>query len=283
MNAARFLPLLRHRADIRTLLFVSLALLLAAGNWTGVFRNFLSIPLSGLFAFIACIATHNQIHLPVFRSGLWNSIYQIALSLAIGQPPTGIITAHNIRHHQHADSELDFVRTSLVGFRSNALNILLFPFIAIAAMYREKKSDLADWKAKRPRLYRQAIIERIVFYAAIVALLIADWRATLLFLFLPWISAQIVLVGVNLLQHQDCDSGSEYNHSRNLTGKTANFFLLNTGYHSAHHIRPAMHWSKLPSFHDQEIAPRMNPALNHRTLTGLLAERLRRPTVSHVR
>lgn len=277
MNAARFLPLLRHRADIRTLLFVLIALLLAAGNWTGVFRNFLSIPLSGLFAFIACTATHNQMHLPVFRSGLWNSIYQIALAFAIGQPPTGIITAHNIRHHQHAESELDFVRTSLVGFRSNALNILLFPFIAITAMYRGKKSDLADWKAKRPRLYRQAIIERAVFYAAIVALLIADWRATLLFLFLPWISAQIVLVGMNLLQHQDCDSDSEYNHSRNLTGKTENFFLLNSGYHTAHHIRPAMHWSRLPNFHDQEIAPRMNPALNHRALTGLIAERLRRP------
>lgn len=277
MNAARFLPLLRHRADIRTLLFVFLALLLAAGNWTGAFRNFLSIPLGGLFAFIACTATHNQMHLPVFRSGFWNSVYQIALAFAIGQPPTGIITAHNVRHHRHAESELDFVRTSLVGFRSNALNILLFPFIAIAAMYREKKSDLADWKAHRPRLYRQAVIERIVFYAVIGALLIADWRATLLFLFLPWICAQLVLVGMNLLQHQDCDSNSEFNHSRNLTGKTANFFLLNSGYHTAHHLRPAMHWSKLPGFHEHEIAPRMNPCLNHRTLSGLLAERLRRP------
>jgi fatty acid desaturase len=277
MNAARFLPLLRHRADIRTLLFVMIALLLAAGNWTGALRNFLSIPLSGLFAFIACTATHNQMHLPVFRSGFWNSVYQIALSFSIGQPPTGFITAHNIRHHRHVESELDFVRTSLVGFRSNALNILLFPFVAIAAMYREKKSDLADWKAKRPRLYRQALIERAVFYAVIVALLIADWLATLLFLFLPWISAQVVLVGMNLLQHQDCDSGSEYDHSRNLTGKTANFFLLNSGYHTAHHLRPAIHWSKLPNFHDQEVAPRMNPALNHRALTGLLAERLRRP------
>lgn len=283
MNAARFLPLPRHRADLRTLLFVTLALLLAAGNWTGAFRNFLSVPLACLFAFVSCTATHNQMHLPVFRSGFWNSIYQIALCFAIGQPPTGIITAHNIRHHRHAESDLDFVRTSLVGFRNNSLNILAFPFVAIAAMYREKKSDLANWKAKRPRLYRQALIERVVFYAAIIALLVADWRATLLFLFLPWIVAQLVLVGVNLLQHQDCDSDSEYNHSRNLTGKTANFFLLNTGYHTAHHNRPAMHWSKLPEYHDHEIAPRMNPALNHRSLIGLLVERIRRPLISHVR
>lgn len=281
MKSSGILPLLRHRADLRTLLFVTLALLLAAGNWTGEFRNFLSIPLGCLFAFISCTATHNQMHLLVFRSRLWNSIYQIALSFAIGQPPTGIITAHNDRHHKHAESDLDFVRTSLVSFRWNALNILLFPFASIAAMYREKPGDLTRWKVKRPRLFVQALIERAVFYAALVILLIADWRATILFLFLPWICAQIVLVGVNLLQHQDCDSSSEYDHSRNLTGKMANFFLLNTGYHTAHHIRPAMHWSKLPAFHAHEIAPRMNPSLNHRTLTGLLAERLRRPPVSH--
>jgi fatty acid desaturase len=277
MKASKILPILRHRADLRTLFFVTLALLLAVGNWTGEFRNFLSVPLACLFAFIACTATHNQMHLPVFRSRLWNSIYQIALSFAIGQPPTGIITAHNDRHHKQTESELDFVRTSLVGFRSNALNILLFPFAAIAAMYREKPGDLADWRVKRPRLFRQAVIERAVFYVVIASLLFVDWRSTILFLFLPWISAQIVLVGVNLLQHQDCESGSEYNHSRNLTGKLTNFFLLNTGFHTAHHIRPAMHWSKLPEIHDREISPRMNPALNHRTLTGLLAERLRRP------
>lgn len=281
MNAARFLPLLRYRADLRTLLFVTLAVLFAAGNWTGEFRNFLSIPLGGLFAFIACTATHNQMHLPVFCSRFWNSIYQIALSFAIGQPPTGIITAHNDRHHKHAESDLDFVRTSLVSFRWNALNILLFPYASIAAMYREKPGDLTRWKVKRPRLFVQAVIERAVFYAALVILLIADWRATALFLIIPWISAQFALVGVNLLQHQDCDSGSEYNHSRNLTGKTANFFLLNNGYHTAHHLRPAMHWSKLPEFHEREIAPRMRPELNHRTLLGLLAERVRRPRFPH--
>lgn len=78
MTAARFLPLLRDLADLRTLLFVALALLLAAGNWTGQFRNLLSIPLACMSAFVSCTATHNQMHLPVFRSRFWNSIYQIA-------------------------------------------------------------------------------------------------------------------------------------------------------------------------------------------------------------
>lgn len=281
MKATKILPLFRNSADWRTLLFIAIALLLLAGNWSGISRFPATIILSYLFCFIACIIAHNHMHLPVFRRRIWNSTFQIILALAIGQPPTGIITAHNERHHQHPESDLDFVRTDLVGFRWNVLNLLLFPFASIATMYREKPNDLADWKTKRPHLYRQAILERVVFYATLVALLIADWRATLLFLILPWITAQLTLVGMNLLQHQDCDSGSEYDHSRNLTGKTLNIFLLNNGFHTAHHLRPAMHWSELPEFHRSEIAPRMNPSLNHRTLTSLIVNRLRRPSVSH--
>lgn len=283
MKRAKFLPLLRHRADVRTLLLVTLALLIAVGNWSGVCRNLVSIPVGYALAFICCTVTHNQMHLPVFRSRFWNSIYQVALTFAIGQPPTGIITAHNERHHKHPETELDFVRTNLVRFRWNALNIFLFPFASIAAMYREKPSDLCVWKSKRPRLFRQAIRERAIFYPVLLTLLIIDFRATALFLIIPWLTAQLTLVGMNLLQHQDCDHASAFDHSRNLTGKIPNWLLFNSGFHTAHHIRPSLHWSQLPGYHLEHIAQRMNPALNHRTFVGLFAKRLRRPLPSHVR
>jgi beta-carotene hydroxylase len=127
------------------------------------------------------------------------------------------------------------------------------------------------------------LLERSVFYPALVLLVFVDWRATLLFLVLPWLGAQLALVGVNLLQHQDCDTASEYDHSRNVTGALVNWLLLNSGFHTAHHLRPALHWSLLPAFHRNEVVQRMNPALDHRTFIGLLIERLRRPPVSHAR
>ena len=150
-------------------------------------------------------------------------------------------------------------------------------------MIREKPDDLTVWKSARPRLFRQAVMERSVFYGVMVVLVIIDWRATLLFLVMPWLAAQIMLVGVNLLQHQDCDTNSEFDHSRNVTGRVINFLLLNNGYHTAHHLRPSMHWSLLPDFHRRHVVPRMNPALDHRTFIGLVIERLRRPTATHAR
>jgi beta-carotene hydroxylase len=283
MRPLRALPQLRHRSDLRTLGFLTCALILSTLEWTGVFRHPLAFATSCFLAFICCIIAHNHMHLPVFRSRIWNSCFQLVLMFGSGQPPTGIITAHNERHHLHPDSEEDFVRTSLVTSRWNVINLIAFPFLSIAAMFREKPNDLAKWKISRPKLYRQAVLERTVFYMVLVILMIADWRATLLALVLPWIIAQLMLVGVNLLQHQDCNTSSEFDHSRNVTGVFANWFLLNNGYHTAHHLRPAMHWSRLPDFHRSHIAPRMNPALDHSTFTALLIERLRRPVSTHAR
>lgn len=276
-------PLLHHRADWRTLGFVALELLLLGGAWSGLARHPAAVMASWLFAFVCCIVAHNQMHRPIFRGHGWNGIFQLLLMFGSGQPPTGIITAHNERHHVHPDSELDFVRTSLVRSRWNAVNLIVFPFLSVAAMIREKPDDLKRWKTARPRLYRQALLERSVFYGVMVLLLVLDWRATLLFLVLPWIGAQFMLVGVNLLQHQDCDTASEYDHSRNVTGMVVNWLLLNNGFHTAHHLRPSMHWSLLPDFHRCHVVPRMNPALDHRSFLGLIIERLRRPPVSHAR
>lgn len=283
MNHIPRFPWLRHRADWRTLLLVASALGLSVATWGGWARHPVLPAVSVLLAFVCCIVAHNHMHLPVFRERFWNSAFQLVLMFGSGQPPTGILTAHNERHHGQPDSEQDFVRTSLARSSWNLLNLLVFPFLSVAAMIREKPDDLARWKSLRPRLYRQALRERVVFYAVLSVLLAVDWKATGIYLILPWFVAQLMLVGVNLLQHQDCEMESEYNHSRNVTGGLVNWILFNNGYHTAHHLRPSMHWSLLPGFHRVCVVPRINPALDHRTFAGLLIERLRRPSVNHAR
>jgi len=283
MKILRAKPRLRYVADLRALGFLLTALILEAGLWSGAIVPPLLAVISCFMSFICCINAHNQMHLPVFRSQIWNSVYQLLLMFGSGQPPTGIITAHNERHHRQPNSKQDFVRTDLVCSQSNVINLIVFPFLSVAAMLREKPDDLAHWKVLRPHLYRQAVLERPVFYSVLLLLALLDWKSTLMFLVLPWLVAQLALVGVNLLQHQDCNTESEYDHSRNVTGTLANWFLLNNGYHTAHHLRPAMHWSLLPEFHRTQIVPQMNPVLDHDSFTGLIIERLRRPNISHAR
>lgn len=283
MKFYQLFPKLRYFADLRTLGFVLTALVLLGGAWSGLLRAPLTVAASWLMAFVCCVIAHNHMHQPIFHVRWWNRVFQLFLMFGSGQPPTGIITAHNERHHGNPDSEHDFVRTSLVSSRWNFVNLLVFPIRSIAAMVREKPSDLSRWKISRPQLYRQAVLERSIFYTTLLFLAIVDWHATLLFLVIPWLGAQLTLVGMNLLQHQDCDTASQYDHSRNVTGTVMNWILLNNGFHTAHHLRPSLHWSLLPDFHLRHVLPRMNPSLNHRTFLGLIIDRVRRPPVSHAR
>lgn len=276
MNLSPYIPMLRYWADLRSLFFIGTQITLLSLHFLGIIQSPWLILVTATFAFISCIVVHNHMHHGTFTQRIHNNLFSLFAMLGAGQPPTGIITAHNENHHQHLDEECDFVQTSLSKSTNNFYNILVFPFQSVAKMYREKTSDLPKWKKKRPRLYKQAILERAVFYTIIISVLVLDWHRALLCLVVPWLVGQYLLIGINLLQHQDCDHDSEWNHSRNLTGKWMNWLLLNNGYHTIHHNHPSLHWSRLQDHHKQLVEPNINPDLNHRSLLHLLWLRLQR-------
>jgi fatty acid desaturase len=259
-------PLLRFAADWRSLSFLALLYGLFAVQWLGWARHGALWGATAVLAFVACIVKHNHVHCRTFRDRCWNAALDHALGLATGHPTSAIVTAHNVRHHAHNQTGLDWVRCSLVRFRWNWLNLLAFAVVSVWTMRREKPSDLARWRRERPRLYRQAIAERAVLYGATAGLLWLDWQATLAYVVAPWLVGQWALVTINLLQHQDCDPASELDHSRNVTGGLINWLVLNNGFHTAHHLRPALHWSLLPELHRTRVLPGIRPGLSDRSL-----------------
>jgi fatty acid desaturase len=209
----------------------------------------------------------------MFRAGWANSVFSCTLGFFCGQPPSAIVDAHQIRHHGKLGTEADFVRPSVACFRWNWLNVAVFPVLAIAEMYRAKIRGPAN---PRP-VSRQALAERIIFYGGIATLFIARPGSTALFLFVPWLFGQFCIVGINIVQHQGCDLASAKNHSRNVTGTAINWLMLNGGFHTAHHLRPGLHWSRLPEWHRREVAPHADPSLQCRSLAGAILERMRAP------
>ncbi len=264
-QALQWFPL-RYPADIRTFAFLIFLNTLYVVQWCRVANGWYLLLPTYLLAVVALVAKHNHIHCRTFRGAAWNAIFELWLSLLTGNTTTGIITAHNRLHHGHNNSEHDFVRCSLVRYRRNWMNLVAFFFVSVRQMYRNRPDDLLEWRNVRPNLYRQALIERTATLLFILVLAIGDWKATAKYLAGPWLFGQWVLVSINLLQHQDCDFDSDFDHSRNLTGKFLNWLLLNNGYHTAHHNYPAMHWSLLPRVHAALVVPRLNAALNEPSL-----------------
>jgi fatty acid desaturase len=261
---------LRHAADWRTLVFLTALIALFVVQWTGWCRYWALLPLTCVLAFVACVAKHNHIHCRTFRRPGWNRGFEFLLSLGTGQSITAIIPVHNERHHAQSHTDEDCVRSTLVNHRWNWVNLMWFPFKAVWLVYRNKPADMARWRAQKASLYHRARQERLLVLGLGLLLLVFDWRATLLYLGLPWVFGHWGIVTINLLQHQDCDHGSEYDHSRNVTGRALNWLCLNNGFHTAHHLRPALHWSRLPEWHERMVAPRMRADLNHTSLIWLV-------------
>lgn len=256
----------RYPADWRSLAFLSLLSVGFFIQWSGLVRHWSILVCTCLLSFIACIIKHNHIHCRTFASLPWNRVFEFLLSFCTGQSTAAIIPVHTERHHAQFHTDADCVRSSLVSFRSNWLNLLVFPFVVVKAVHRNKASDLTRWRRDKPNLYRCVQQERGAVLVFGTLLLLLNWRATLNYIAVPWMFGQWSIVTINLLQHQDCDHGSSYDHSRNITGGFINWLFLNNGFHTAHHLRPAMHWSRLPAFHRQMVEPKMRPELNHRSL-----------------
>jgi beta-carotene hydroxylase len=252
---------LRNRADLRTFLFLAVHTLLIAGLWTGIFRNVFAWYAAAWLAVSATTIKHNHMHHRTFRSRWANTLLDHWLGCLTGSTTTSIITEHNLRHHGHNNTDDDFVRASLVRFRSQWLNFLCFFPRAFVEIYLKKPVDLALWWRTNRRLFWRGLFEQLSLFSFVVTLALIDWRATLLCLVLLWVHAEWWQITFSLLQHQDLESDDPWQNSRNITGRWFNFFFFNIGYHTAHHLRPTLHWSELPRFHAEMIAPRIHPSL----------------------
>jgi fatty acid desaturase len=217
-------------------------------------------------AFLACCASHvvvhNHNHRLIFRGDAANIAFNFIATLARGHCASDVHIAHNQNHHAEQGREGDWIRPSLAGEGRPAIRLARFVVRAALSMLRERRR--LGWEAmwRLPQPFRTSmLVEKVFLPCAIAALALHDWRAFLLFAALPWVGSLVWLVGVNYVQHEGCDPESRYAHSRNFTGAVTNWLLFNNGYHTAHHLDPALHWSELPEAH-RRIEALIPPALN---------------------
>ena len=261
--------MLRYRADFRTLFFLVLYAALVIGQWLlapGGPLGWTLIALTCAVSWICAVIAHNTVHCPVFKQRGLNKAFQVWVSLSYGFPIADYIPGHNLSHHRFTQLPEDVMRTTLLRFRWNLLNLLFFMPRVTPGILRgnERFKQILGPRAKAWR--DQLILEAVFVWSVKLLCLALDWRKALLYVFLPHLFANWGIVSVNYLQHDGCDPNHPYNHSRNFVGKWFNWLTLNNGYHGIHHVMPGRHWSLLPNAHRQQLAPHIHPALDQRSL-----------------
>jgi fatty acid desaturase len=213
-------------------------------------------------SFLGSVSTHNTIHCPMFYNRTNNKIFQIILSLMYGHPVTSYVPGHNLSHHKYTQQRKDVMRTTKVNFRWNLLNGLLFFFrVGLDTVSNDNNYFRMQRALKRP-IVKQLDLEKTILYSLAAIFAVWDWKRWLLIMFIPHMFAKYSIITLNLLQHDGCDAESKYNFSRNFTGDLLNYFCMNNGFHTIHHLYPGIHWSMLKEAHFKEIEPNSAPLLN---------------------
>jgi beta-carotene hydroxylase len=254
--------------------------LLAAMFFVPACRNIVFLGAACAFSFLTAVVNHNNLHQGMFSSKRMNLAFRCVLSFAALYPVSANIPAHNlVHHHFDDDGQPDWADASIVRFRWNLLNLIHFPNVAGPTTF----DGVIRWgKALgRAEFRKQYTTEMVCAFGGTAALLAWDFWTTLFFVVVPQLWGARWFLRINLIQHDRADISSEWNHSRNFTGRLFNWFMMNNGFHTIHHNRAGLHWTELAEAHRREVVPRIDPTLDQPSMVGYLLRtyvlRLSRP------
>jgi len=262
--------LVRHPTEWRQIGIVTTYLtLLGSMYFFEPCRNILFFAAACYFGFLNSVVIHNHLHQGIFHDKRLNMAWRCVLSFGALYPASANIPAHNlVHHHFEDDGQPDWAAPGAVGFKWNLLNLIHFPNVAGPQTF----SGVQRWKAvlDRRAFSRQYVREQVVAFGLTLVLLVNDFWAALFFVVLPQLYGARCILRINLIQHDRCDTSSEWNHSRNFVGRAFNWIMCNNGYHTIHHNKAGLHWSELAEAHERDVKPRIHPSLDERSMVWYL-------------
>ena len=227
---------------------LQLILLLVPLFWT-IFGVLLLLPLQG--SLINC--AHNNSHCPFFKSKFLNSFIEFILYFQTGISPFGWYLHHILGHHEHyLDQELD--TSAWRATDGSTLRMLHYTIKTALMIYPEILRVGQHYK----KAQYQFLIMLFFCNCILGVLLFFEPLKTFIIFILPMLLMLFLLAHATYGHHAGLSLDNHLEASNNNINWVYNLLNWNGGYHTAHHIRPGLHWSKLPNFHNrisQEIPP----------------------------
>tara|TARA_Y100001949_G_scaffold174768_1_gene182953 strand:+ start:503 stop:1375 length:873 start_codon:yes stop_codon:yes gene_type:complete len=265
--------MLRHKSDLKTITYILTITALMIVLF--VFHNQLPFYVLALLyaaelilSISVGVMVHNHRHVTIWKNKTLNNITDCWLSVLYGFPVFGWIPTHLQNHHTYTNKEPDYTKTYAYSEKNNFWTILYYPMYSSKEQKKAIRKYISDVKKKDQTKFIEHVMQILTLLTVTGICLIIDWKAALLFVVIPQQIALNSVLFFNYIQHIHADELSEYNHSRNIEG-ILNVFLFNNGLHTAHHLKPHLHWSRVPEFHE-EIRDKIDPRLIEQSLIWYL-------------
>lgn len=191
---------------------------------------------------------HNTSHRKLFKRpwGWMNHYIPWVLGPFFGESPETYFAHHVGMHHPENNMEADL--SSTLPYRRDSLSDFLSYFFRFFFGGLLRLIRYFSERGRRSLMIRCAIGE-LFFFAAVVALSLVSWRATMIVFVLPLVITRFAMMAGNWGQHAFIDPASPENNYRNsitCINSGYNRRCFNDGYHIGHHLKSTRHWTEMP-------------------------------------
>jgi beta-carotene hydroxylase len=200
---------------------------------------------------------HNHTHLRIFRQNFLNEILGYLFFISNGVAVDGYYIYHVQNHHRYAQKwggkDKDYDWSSTFGFHGcsypdKPMNRIYYSLTygPIAIM----QCLIEFMRMPGTPIFWSFVRSTIVFFAASGVMIALDPWNWFLFFGIPMILVWLSLGNNNYDHHIGCDMEEPIKAARVNLRFPYKLFGFNIGYHVEHHMKPTLHWSLLPKFHE---------------------------------
>jgi fatty acid desaturase len=204
---------------------------------------------------VICAWNHHHQHTMTFHAKYLNRILEFFYALHTGVSTNLWALHHVLGHHRNF---LDQTRDESSWKSSDGRTMSALEYTAIIAGTAYYRGYLVG--RKFPRVQRVFLLYSALTLIGVILLCWFRFVPALFIFVLPMVISLIFTAWVTHDHHSGLDTDDPFQASYNNTNPLFNFLTGNLGYHTAHHHRPGLHWSKLPELHEK-IKHRIPPEL----------------------
>jgi fatty acid desaturase len=191
-----------------------------------------------------CAWNHHHQHVAMFRQALLNRLLEVGFALQTGVTTNAWTLHHVLGHHvNYLDPVKD--ESGWMNPAGTPMGLWEYTWKNTLAAYPRAWRVSARYPRHR-RLFAAALLWTLGI--VVLALVHNPWNAVFVFV-LPMAFSLTGTVWVTWFHHANLKTDDPMQASTNTLDPLYNLFTGNLGYHTAHHHRQALHWSKLPALH----------------------------------
>ncbi len=195
----------------------------------------------------ACICSwnHHHQHLPTFKQNFLNRLLELVYAFHTGITTNAWVLHHVLGHHlNYLDQDKD--ESAWKGKDGNLMGVAEYT-IQVAATGYTRAYRVGKNHPKHQKIF---LSMGTLVIALLILMFLYNWKNALVIFLIPMLVGLIITVWHTYYHHAGLDTDDHHLASYNIIHKWYNILTGNLGFHTAHHMKMGLHWSKLPEYHE---------------------------------